>query len=97
MSADPTTLSRSYLAGLGDKVNAAPIEELSSVAAERAAIVRVIQAEAESCRAKARDIWVSDARPTLEGMRQAAELRAACGALLRIAVVISQRETEGCQ
>jgi hypothetical protein len=65
-----------------------------AVAAERAAIVRAITAEAEDYRARARDIWVRDnpPRPSLEEMRKVAELRAACAALRRIAVVISQRE-----
>jgi hypothetical protein len=65
-----------------------------AVAAERAAIVRAIKAEAEDYRAKARDIWLSDARPSLADMRRSEELRAACAALRRAAVVISQRETE---
>jgi hypothetical protein len=63
-----------------------------AVAAERAAIVRAI--EAEDYLAEARDLWVREPRPSLEEMRQAAELRAKCSALQRMAVIISQRETE---
>jgi hypothetical protein len=65
-----------------------------AVAAERAAIVRAIQAEAADYLAEARDLWVREPRPSLEEMRQAAELRAKCSALQRMAVIISQRETE---
>jgi hypothetical protein len=67
----------------------------AAIAAERAAIVRAIRAEAEDYYAKARDIWMRDPQPSLEDMRHAVELRAKCGALQRMAVIISQRETEG--
>jgi hypothetical protein len=66
-----------------------------AIAAERAAIVRAITAEAEDYLARAKDIWAREPRPSLEDMRLSSELRAGCGALRRMAVVISQRETEG--
>jgi hypothetical protein len=68
-----------------------------AISAERAAIVRAIQAEAEDYRAKARDIWVRDPgsrRISLEEMRLAEELRSMSVGMLRVAVIISQRETK---
>jgi hypothetical protein len=65
-----------------------------AVAAERAAIVRAIKAEAEDYRARASDLWAPDARPSLEDMRRSEEYRRAAGALRKMAVIISQRETE---
>jgi DICT domain-containing protein len=66
-----------------------------AVAAERAAIVRTIRAEAESYTRQAKDLERRIEELPTQERRRVHELREKAGALRGMAAIIEHRETEG--